>query len=176
MLISERMVAAINTQIGNEFGASLQYVAIGAHFGAENLPELSKHFHKQAMEERGHAVRLVNYIVDAGGRVRIPSIAAPQAEFKSAEESVRLSLEWELTVTKQINDLVDLCISDKDHITRNFLQWFVNEQLEEVASMETLLSIVRRAGEGGLLFVEDYLARRGGVTLPSGASAGEATS
>lgn len=174
MLISDRMAAAINTQIGNEFGASLQYVAIGAHFGAENLPGLSAHFHKQGMEERGHAMRFVNYLVDVGARVRVPAIPAPQAEFKSAEDAVKLSLEWELTVTRQINDLVDLAISDKDHLTRNFLQWFVNEQLEEVASMETLLSTVRRAGEGGLLFVEDFLARRGGVTLPSGAPAGDA--
>lgn len=175
MLISDRMAAAINTQIGNEFGASLQYVAIGAHFGAESLPELSKHFHKQAMEERGHAMRLVNFLVDAGARVRIPAIPPPKAEFKTAEEAVQLSLEWEMTVTRQINELVDLSITDKDHITRNFLQWFVSEQLEEVASMETLLSIVRRAGEAGLLFVEDYLARRGGITLPSGNPAGDAT-
>jgi len=173
MLISERMAAAINTQIGNELGAFLQYVSIGAHFGSENLRGLSAHFHKQAMEERAHAMRFVNFLVDAGSRVRIPAIPGPKADFKTAEEAVKLSLEWELTVTKQINDLVDLAITDKDHLTRNFLQWFVNEQLEEVASMETLLSIVRRAGESGLLFVEDFLARRGGVTLPSGSAAGE---
>jgi ferritin len=172
MLISERMAAAINTQIGNEFGASLQYVSIAAHFGSENLPGLSAHFHKQAQEERAHAMRFVSFLVDVGARVRVPAVPAPKADFKTAEEAVKLSLEWELTVTKQINDLVDLAITDKDHLTRNFLQWYVNEQLEEVASMETLLSTVRRAGEGGLLFVEDYLARRGGLTLPSGAPAG----
>lgn len=175
MLISEKMAAAINTQIGNEFGASLQYVSIGAHFGSENLPELSKHFHKQAAEERDHALRLVNYLVDAGSRVRIPAVPAPKADFKSAEEAVQLSLSWELTVTKQINELVDLTISEKDHTTRNFLQWFVNEQLEEVSSMETLLSIVRRAGESGLLFVEDYLARRGGAIVPGQAPTGAGT-
>jgi ferritin len=167
------MAAAINTQIGNEFGASLQYVSIGAHFGSENLPELSAHFYKQAMEERDHAMRFVKYLVDAGARVRVPAIPAPKADFKTAEEAVKLSLEWELTVTRQINDLVDLAINDKDHLTRNSLQWFVNEQLEEVASMETLLSIVRRAGEAGLLFVEEYLARRGGISLPSGTPAGD---
>lgn len=172
MLISDKMEAAINTQIGNEFGASLQYVSIGAHFGSESLPELSKHFHKQAAEERDHALRFVNYLVDAGARVRIPAVPAPKADFKTAEEAVKLSLDWEITVTKQINALVDLSITEKDHTTRNFLQWFVNEQLEEVSSMETLLSIVRRAGEGGLLFVEDYLARRGGIGLPGRAPEG----
>lgn len=172
MLISEKMAAAINTQVGNEFGASLQYVAIGAYFGSENLPELSAHFHKQAAEERDHALRLVNYVVEAGSRARIPAIPSPKSEFKTAEEAVALSLNWELTVTKQINKLVDLAITEKDHITRNFLQWFVNEQLEEVSSMETLLSIVRRAGEKGLLFVEDYLARRGGVGSSAGSGGG----
>jgi ferritin len=167
MLISDKMAAAINTQIGNEFGACLQYVAIGAYFGSENLPELSKHFHRQAMEEKDHALRLVNYVVDAGGRVEIPAVSAAKSDFKSAEDAVQLSLNWEVTVTKQINGLVDLAIKENDHITRNFLQWFVNEQLEEVSSMETLLSIVRRAGEGGLLFVEEYLARRKGISVQS---------
>ena len=175
MLISPALAKAFNEQIGNEFGACIQYVSIAAHFGSENLPELSKHFHKQAMEEKDHALRLVNYVVDAGARVVIPAIPAPKAGFKSAEEAVQLSLDWEVTVTKQISGLVDLSIKENDHITRNFLQWFVNEQLEEVSSMETLLSIVRRAGETGLLFVEDYLARRGGISVSSAAEAGAET-
>ena len=174
MLISDKMAAAINTQIGNEFGACLQYVSIASHFGTENLPELAKHFHKQAMEEKDHALRFVNYVVDAGARVIIPAIPAPKSGFKSAEEAVQLSLDWEETVTKQISGLVDLAIKENDHITRNFLQWFVNEQLEEVSSMDQLLSIVRRAGESGLIFVEDYLARRGSISTPS-AEAADAT-
>ena len=174
MLISKKMNDALNTQIGNEFGASLQYVSIGCHFGAESLPELSAHFLRQAMEERMHAMKLAQYIVDAGGRVVIPVIPAPKATFKTAEEAVQLSLDWEVTVTKQISGLVDLAISESDHISRNFLQWFVNEQLEEVSSMEQLLSIVRRAGEGGLLFVEEYMARRGAPRVPSAAGGAEA--
>jgi hypothetical protein len=96
---------------------------------------------------------------DASGEVAIPAIPAPQPNFKSAEEAVRKSVDWEVTVTKQINELMDLAIKDNDHITRNFLNWFMEEQLEEVSSMETLLSMVRRAGESGLLFVENYLAQ-----------------
>jgi bacterioferritin B len=161
MLISKKMTAAINKQIGNEFGASLQYVSIGAHFGSESLPELSKFFHTQANEERDHALKFVHYLVDAGSGVSIPAVPAPRSGFGSAEEAVHLSLEWELTVTKQINALVDLARSEKDHTTAAFLQWFVTEQLEEVSTMEGLLRMVRRAGEKGLLFVEEYLARRG---------------
>ena len=167
MIISQKMADAINKQIGNEFGASLQYTAIASHFGVESLPELQAHFTKQSDEERMHALKFVGYIVDAGARVEIPAIPAPKSKFATAEEAVKLSLEWEITVTTQISGLVDLAISENDHISRNFLQWFVNEQLEEVSSMDQLLSIVRRAGETGLLFVEEYLARRGGISVAS---------
>lgn len=172
MLISKKMTAAINKQIGNEFGASLQYVSIGAYFGTESLPELSRFFHAQANEERDHALKFVNYVVDAGSEVVIPAVPAPKSGFTSAEEAVKLSLEWELTVTKQIGSLVDLARAEKDHTTENFLQWFVNEQLEEVSTMDTLLRMVRRAGEKGLLFVEEYLARRGGPA-PEGKAGAE---
>lgn len=169
MLISDKMVAAINKQIGNEFGAYLQYVAIAAYFGNESLPELSKHFNKQALEESQHAMKFVNYVLDAGGLPEIPAIPAPKSRFSSAEEAVKLSLDWELTVTKQINELVDLAGKENDHTSHTFLQWFVNEQLEEVSSMDMLLKIIRRAGQN-LLFVEDYLARKGlrPVTTASG--------
>lgn len=163
MLISDRMNTAINQQIGNEFGASLQYIAIAAHFDRESLPELAAHFYRQSDEEHMHAMKFVHYVLDAGGRVAIPTIPAPKSDFATAEEGVHLSLTWEITVTRQINDLMDLALKENDHIAHNFLQWFVTEQLEEVSSMDKLLSIVRRAGESGLLFVEEYLARQGGA-------------
>jgi len=172
MLISDKMVAAINTQIGHEFGAFLQYVAIAAYFGNESLPEMARHFNKQAMEEREHAMKFVNYVLDAGALPQIPAIPAPKSGFRSAEEAVQLSLDWEMTVTKQINGLVDLAAKENDHTSQTFLQWFVTEQLEEVSSMDMLLKIVRRAGQN-LLFVEDYLARKAGRPAASSAAATE---
>jgi bacterioferritin B len=169
MLISESMNKAINEQIGREFGADLQYIAIASYFGSESLPQLAAHFNRQADEEGEHAKRFVKYLVDAGGRVAIPAIPEPRNTFETAEEAVQLSLAWEQNVTKQINTLVDQAIKENDHLTRHFLQWYVNEQLEEVSSMELLLRTVQRAGETGLLMVEDYLARQGGS-----ASSGEA--
>ena len=160
MLTSQKVVDAINQQIGNEFGASIQYVAIAAHFGAEAFPQLAQHFFRQADEEKEHAVRFINYVVDAGGRVVIPAISAPQSSFGSAEESVKLSLDQEVQVTHQINALVELARGENDYITINFLQWFLAEQLEEVSSMDTLLRMVQRAGDN-LLLVEEYLARVG---------------
>jgi bacterioferritin B len=172
MLISQKMNAAINEQIGNEFAASLQYVAIASHFAGEGLSELATKFYRQADEERDHAMRFVRYVVDAGGKVAIPAIPAPKAQFKSVEEAVRLSLEWEQTVTKQVNGLVQLAIKESDYIAQNFLGWFVNEQLEEVSSMDNLLKVVQRAGDKNLLYVESYLARHQGpaaeATLASG--------
>ena len=161
MLISSEMNAALNEQIGNEFGASIQYVSVAAYFDNESLPVLARHFYAQAAEERDHAMRFVKYVVDAGGQVVIPAIPAPRSGFGSAEEAVQLALDSELKVTRQINGLMDLAIKEKDHITGNILQWFVNEQLEEVSSMESLLRMIQRAGESGLSFVESYLARGG---------------
>ena len=160
MLTTDKVVAAINEQIGNEFGASLQYVAIAAYFAADALPQLSQHFFKQADEEDEHALRFINYVVDVGGRVVIPAIDATQSQFQSAEEAIKLSLDQEIKVTHQINALVELARTENDYITINFLQWFLAEQLEEVSSMDTLLKIVQRA-ENDLLSVEEYLARVG---------------
>ncbi|MDQ3997437.1 MAG: ferritin [Gemmatimonadota bacterium] len=164
------MNAALNAQVGHEFGASLQYVQIATYFDREGLPTLAGHFYKQSAEEREHAMKFVRFIADAAGEVAIPAIPAPQSAFKSAEEAVRKSVDWEVSVTKQINALMDLAIDDNDHITRNFLNWFMEEQLEEVSSMETLLSMVRRAGESGLLFVESYLAQGRKGAAPEGGS------
>jgi ferritin len=162
MLISENVCEALNQQIGNEFGAMIQYFAIAAHFERETLPLLAAHFQKQAEEEKGHAQRFIKFIIDAGGRVAIPPTPAPQSHFQFAEEAVKLSLEQEKKVTQQVNHLVHMAKEEKDYTTDNFLQWFVQEQLEEVSSMQDLLAIVQRAGEGNLLRVEEFLARKAG--------------
>ena len=162
MLTSQRIIDAINQQIGNEFSAMLQYHAISAYFDTETLPGLSEHFTRQAEEEKEHALRFIRYVTDTGARVDIPAIPAPQCDFRHAEEAVALSLEQEKRVTTQINAIVHMAKEESDYTSDNFLQWFVQEQLEEVSSMQDLLSVVQRAGEGNLLLVEEYLARKGG--------------
>jgi ferritin len=157
MPISDALTAAINEQVGHEFAAMLQYVAIATYFDSEALPVLARHFYRQAEEEREHAMRFVKYLVAAGALVAIPAIPAATREFDSAEAAVRLSLEREQTVTEQINGLMDRAIKANDHTTRTMLGWFVDEQLEEVSSMQALLRMVRRAGEAGLLLVEHEL-------------------
>jgi len=158
MLISQAINDAVNEQIGYEFGAMMQYIAIAAHFEAESLPCLSRHFYQQAEEEKMHALKFIKFVLDCGGRVVIPAQTAPQAKFTFAEEAVKLSLDQEIRVTNRINDLMDLALKENNHIASTFLQWFITEQLEEVSSMDNLLKIVQRAGEGRLLLVEQYLA------------------
>jgi ferritin len=158
VLASPTLVAAFNRQVGNEIHASLQYTSIAAHFDAENLPELSAFFARQATEEREHALKFVKFIVDVGGRVEIPGVGAPKHQFGSAAEAVRLSLQWERTVTEQIYGLVEVAKAENNYIALRFLDWFVTEQLEEITLMDQLLSLVERAGDN-LLLIEDYLQR-----------------
>ncbi len=161
MLASQKIIDAFNVQIGNELGASHQYIAIASYFSGENLEKLSRFFFDQADEERAHAMKFVKFVLDIGGQVEIPAVKAPQSDFGRAQEAVVLSLDWEHQVTDQIYALVDLCQQERNHIALRFLDWFVTEQLEEMTTISTLLGVVERAGDGNLLYVEDYLSRHG---------------
>jgi ferritin len=148
----------MNQQIGHEFGASLQYISVAGYFDSVGLPVLSGFFLKQADEERMHAMKFVQYVMDAGGQVAIPAIPAGKTEFKSAEDAVKLALDWEYTVTRQITALLDRASSEKDYVGHDFLEWFAREQLEEVSTMDMLLKMVQRVGEKGLIDVENAIA------------------
>jgi ferritin len=158
-----RFAEALNGQVGNEFGASQQYVAIAAWYDAETLPQLAAHFYRQAVEERNHAMMLVQYLLDAGEAVVIPGVEAPQAAFASPVEPVALALAQERRVTEQISALVAIAREESDRIAEQFLQWFLKEQLEEMSSMAALLRTVERASAVNILLAEDYLARAAGA-------------
>jgi len=150
----------LNAQVGREFAASQQYVAIAVHYDAETLPQLAAHFYRQSIEERNHALMMVQYLLDADEEVRIPGIDAPQTSFADDRAPVALALEQEKQVTAQIAALVQVARDEHDHVGEQFLGWFLQEQREEVASMSALLSVFDRA-QGNALFVEEYLARQG---------------
>lgn len=160
MLISEKLNHAMNEQIGSELGASNQYLQLAGYFQNEDLPELAAFFFRQSEEERQHAMKFVNYILDAGGQVTIPMIPQPPQDIDSAEQAAQMALDWEKEVTEQINQLHRLAHNENDFAALNFLSWFAEEQLEEVATMGELLRVIQRAGEQ-LLLVEGYVARRG---------------
>jgi bacterioferritin B len=157
VLISRDLANAFNQQIGNEFGASMQYVSIAAHFRQRQLTLLSKLFMDQAEEERTHAMKFVQYVLDTKGELQIPPIAAPKPSFTSAEDAVSAALAWEQEVTRQVGSLMDLAVKERDYLAQSFLQWFIDEQLEEVVKMDRLLSVIRQSGEKNLLMVEAYL-------------------
>lgn len=167
-LISTKVAAALNAQVGLEFQASLQYEALAAWFRLEGLPRLSAHFARQAEEERTHAHRFIKYLLDTGRGLDLPAIPAPVCQFKSAEAAAKLALDHELKVTDSIKGLLSLAEKEGDRFTQHSLQWFIQEQLEELSSADELLQIVRRAGDGGLLFVEHYLATKGAAGAGGG--------
>ena len=154
-----RFPQALNEQVAYEFAASQQYVAIAVYYDSETLPQLAAHFYRQSLEERNHAMMIVQYLLDAGQAVVTPGVEAPQTAFSDARAPVALALEQEQRVTEQIAALVILAREENDHIGEQFLHWFLAEQREEVASMSDLLAIVERASESNVLLVEDYLAR-----------------
>ena len=156
-----RFPQALNEQIGREFAASQQYVAIAVYYDVETLPQLAGHFYRQAVEERNHAMMIVQYLLDADEQVAIPGVEAPRSEFAGPVAPVELALEQEKQVTAQIVELAKLAREEGDLVGEQFLDWFLEEQREEVSSMSTLLSIVRRAGDANILLVEEYLARVG---------------
>ena len=149
----------LNEQVGHEFAASQQYVAIAVYYDAETLPLLAAHFYRQAVEERNHAMMIVQFLLDADHPVEIPAAEAPQTTFSDARAPVALALEQEKRVTEQIAALAALAREEGDLVGEQFLHWFLQEQREEVASMSALLSIVERASESNILLVEDYLSR-----------------
>jgi ferritin len=157
MLISTELAAAFNEQIGHEYGAALQYVAIAGYFQREQLTLLARLFFTQADEENQHALKFVRYMLDTKGELRIPAIPAPKPTFSSAEEAVQAALTWEQEVTRQITALMDIAMKHNDYLAQSFLQWFIDEQLEEVVKMDRLLNVIRKSGERNLLMVEAYL-------------------
>jgi ferritin len=155
---SGKVFQRINEQIAYEFAASQQYVAIAVHYDSETLPRLGAFFHAQAIEERNHAMMMVRYLLDAGVEAAIPGVEAPQTGFADVVAPVALALAQERRVTEQINALAALAREESDYTSEQFVQWFIREQVEEVAAMSALLRVVERARDNPLL-AEEYLVR-----------------
>jgi ferritin len=153
-----RFVEALNDQVANELAASHQYVAIAAHYEAQTLPQLARFFYAQAVEERGHAMMMIKYLLDTNAPVRLREVAAPSSDFGDHLSPIRLALEQERTVSAQIGELFAVAREEHDYLSEQFVQWFLKEQVEEVSSMKTLLTIMDRA-DGNMLYVETFLTR-----------------
>ncbi len=165
-----RFTEALNEQIAYEFGASQQYVAIAIHYDAQTLPQLASHFYRQAVEERNHAMMMVQYLLDADEQVVVPAVEAPQVSFPDLVAPVQLALDQEKRVTGQIQQLALTARGEGDLVAEQFMHWFLQEQREEVSSMSALLDVVTRSKDN-VMFVEDFLARESGGENPLEAGA-----
>jgi bacterioferritin B len=149
---------ALNEQIANEFAASQQYVGAAVYYDAETLPRLAAFFYRQALEEREHAMMMIQYLLDVAEEVHIPDIKSQQTSYDDGVAPVKMALEQEKRVGEEIYALFELARERKDYRAEQFMQWFVKEQVEEVALMNDLLNVVERSKDN-LLLTEDYLAR-----------------
>ena len=152
----------LSEQIGNEFAASQQYIAVAVYFDGEDLPQLAAHFYRQSLEERNHAMMMVQYMLDRNLPVSIPGIPEIRNDFSDVREPIALALAQEKQVTSNIEELFRAAREQNDPLGEQFMLWFLKEQVEEVASMTTLLNIAERADN--LFDIENYVAReqRGG--------------
>ena len=155
---AERFVEALNEQVANEFAASHQYVAIAAHYESQTLPQLARFFYQQAVEERGHAMMMVKYLLDTDSPVRLREVAAPEGSFSDHIGPIRLALEQERTVSAQIGELFRVARDEGDYLSEQFVQWFLREQIEEVATMTELLDVAERVKDFPM-WLEEYIAR-----------------
>lgn len=148
----------LTDQVRNEFTASQQYLAIAVHCDDADLPQLARFFYTQAEEERAHALRVVRYLLDRGIRVEVPGVDEVRNDFDDIRDAVALALASEQVVTDQVTRLAAAARDEFDFLGEEFMGWFLKEQVEEVATMTTLLRVVDRAA-GNLFDIEDFVAR-----------------
>jgi len=161
-MIGSKMLDAINEQIHRELYSEYLYLAMAAWFRTEGLDGFGHFFEKQAQEEHAHAMKFYHHVFERGGRVVLKAIEAPPADFTGVEAVIEQSLEHERFVTRSIHDLVDLAAAEKDHASSSFLTWYVDEQVEEEAHMEEILTKIKmiKGNPQGLLMMDGKLSAR----------------
>lgn len=160
-MIDERMVEAINDQINAELYSAYIYYSMSAWLDDAGLGGMSSWMKAQTQEELFHADKFFNYVCERGGRVKLSAIEAPQEAWDSATAVFEHAYEHEQFVTGRINELMDLAIELKDHATVQFLQWFVEEQVEEEANSSTIAEQVAMVeGTGQMLMLDRELGTR----------------
>jgi bacterioferritin B len=157
-VVAARFVQQLNVQIGNELAAHNQYLACAVHYDALTMPRMAAFFYGQALEERAHAAMMIQYLLDTDSDVEIPAVPAPVNAFEDVVAPVALALEQERRVTEQVNDLLRIAREEADFASEQFMQWFIKEQVEEVATMSDLLAVTTR-NRNDINDLEEYVAR-----------------
>jgi ferritin len=155
---ASRFTDQLNAQIGNELAAHNQYLACAVHYDALTMPRMAAFFYGQALEERAHAAMMIQYLLDTDSDVVIPAVEAPVSSFADVVAPVALALEQERRVTEQINGLLRIAREENDFASEQFMQWFIKEQVEEVATISDLLTVVQRNLDD-VEDIEEYVAR-----------------
>ncbi len=160
--ISDRMRDALNGQIGAEIHSSHLYLAMSAYFQSLDLAGSAHWMRVQAAEENVHVQKLFDFVVERGGRVILDAIARPPAEWESPQACFEAALEHERMISGRINNLINLARQDGDHASESFLRWFVDEQVEEEASVDRIIKMFRIGGGQpvALLMLDRELAAR----------------
>ena len=153
-----RFAELLNTQIGNELAAHNQYLACAVYYDAQTMPQMAAFFYAQALEERDHAMMMVQYLLDTDADVVIPGVEAPSSSFDGIVAPVSLALAQEKRVSEQINGLLKIAREESDYASEQFMAWFIKEQVEEVATMSDLLTVVTR-NQSQIENIEEYVAR-----------------
>ncbi|WP_101523266.1 ferritin [Nocardioides houyundeii] len=153
-----RFADQLNVQIGNELAAHNQYLACAVYYDAQTMPRMAAFFYAQALEEREHALMMVQYLLDTDAEVTVPGVGAPVSAFDDVIAPVALALAQEKRVTEQINGLLRIAREEFDFASEQFMQWFIKEQVEEVATMTDLLAVVSRNVDD-IEDIEEYVAR-----------------
>lgn len=162
-MLSERMEEMLNKQVTAEFYAGYLYLAISGDMDAKGLPGIANWYYVQYQEELWHAIKIYRYILERGGTIELGQVDKPPKSWDTPMDAAQAGLEHEKLVTAMINDLVDLAQKEKDHATNNFLQWYVEEQVEEEANAEeniARLELVDKSGGGGLFMVDREMGQR----------------
>jgi ferritin len=170
-MIGKKLEKAINEQINKEFFSEYLYLSMAAYFEAQNLDGFGNWFHVQTQEEHFHAMKLYAYLIDRGGEVELGALAKPEKDFGSPLQAFEAALKHEQFITKSIGEVMDLAIKENDHSLKSFLQWYVDEQVEEEANAEKLIAKLKLIGDdgNGLLNQDTELAAR--VFVPPAAAA-----
>ena len=161
-MIGKKMEEALNDQINAELYSAYLYLAMAAYFESENLAGLASWMRVQTQEETAHAMKFFDFINERGGRVALKAIDEPQKQWKSPLAAFKAAYAHEQMITGRINDLVNLAIKGKDHATNAFLQWFVNEQVEEETSVDSVVANLKMAEKapGALFMIDRELGQR----------------
>jgi ferritin len=148
----------LNEQVAHEFAAHQQYVACAVYYESQTLPRLASFFYRQALEERDHAMMMVQYLLDTDVPVITPGVEVPHSGFADVVEPVALALEQEKRVSDQISRLAATAREQHNYAAEQFMQWFIAEQIEEVSTMSDLLAVATRSRDR-VMEIEDYIVR-----------------